>query len=182
MQVSRVAAWMFAGAVATAWLASAAGVSRSPRPPRSTPPRSPEAVAFDNLVADVQTQAGRLRKRLETAPVPTAPYRNPFSFAEQSAPASRQSRPTIAPPAAFEPPPAPVAMPEPSLQLIGIAEKKVGDAIVRTAMLAPGDADSLIMATAGQKILGAYEVIAIGVDAVELKDLITGATRTLVLK
>ena len=66
--------------------------------------------------------------------------------------------------------------------MIGIAEKRVGDTIVRTAMLSPGDADALIMATAGQKILGAYEVIAVTADAVELKDLVTGATRTLLLK
>lgn len=171
---------MFAGAVATGWLASAAGVNRSARPPRTTPQRTPEAVALDNLVADVQTQAGRLRKRLETAPVPTAPFRNPFSFAERSAPVVRQSRPAVAPVPTFVPPP-PVA-PEPSLQLIGIAEKKVGDVVVRTAMLAPGDADSLIMATTGQQILGAYEVVAISVDAVLLKDLTTGETRTLVLK
>ena len=77
----------------------------------------------------------------------------------------------------------PVAVPvEPRLQLIGIAEKKVGNAIVRTAMLTPGDADALIMATAGQQILGAYEVVTISADAVELKDLVTGATRTLLLK
>lgn len=171
---------MFAGAVATGWLASAAGVNRSPRPPRTTPQPSSDAVALDNLVADVQMQAGRLRKRLETAPAPT-PVRNPFSFAERSAPVVRQSRPAVAPAPAFMPPP-PVAAPEPSLQLIGIAEKKVGDVVVRTAMLAPGDADSLIMATAGQKILGAYEVVAIGVDAVELKDLVTGTIRTLVLR
>jgi hypothetical protein len=181
MQVSRLAAWMFAGAVATGWLASAAGVNRPARPPRTTPQRSPETVALDNLVADVQTQAGRLRKRLETAPVPTAPFRNPFSFAERSAPVARQSRSAIAPAPTFVPPP-PVAVPEPSLQLIGIAEKKVGDVVVRTAMLAPGDADSLIMATAGQKILGAYEVVTIGVDAVLLKDLTTGEMRTLVLR
>jgi hypothetical protein len=49
-------------------------------------------------------------------------------------------------------------------------------------MLSPGDADALIMATVGQKILGAYEVLAVSIDAVELKDLVTGATRTLVLK
>ena len=71
---------------------------------------------------------------------------------------------------------------EPPLQLIGIAEKKVGDTLVRTAMLSPGDADALIMAKAGETILGAYEVVAVGVDAVELKDLVTGTSRTLVLK
>jgi hypothetical protein len=143
-------------------------------------PASADAVALDSLVSDVQTQASRLRKRLETAPAPNAPFRNPFSFAERAVAPPRASRPVPAPQPAFvPPPPAPV---EPALRLIGIAEKKVGDGIVRTAMLSPGDADALIMATAGQKILGAYEVVAVGADAVELKDLVTGTTRTLVLK
>ena len=181
MQVSRVAAWIFGGAVATAWLASAAGVSRSARqPPRMPPPVTAEAAALEGLVADVQTQAIRLRKRLESAPSPKGPFRNPFSFAERPAAAARPPRPTPAPEPAFVP--APTVPAEPPLQLIGIAEKKTGDAIVRTAMLAPGNADALIMATPGQQILGAYEVLAVSVDAVVLKDLATGATRTLVLK
>ena len=181
MQVSRLAAWIFVGAVATGWLASAAGVSRSARqPPRTPPPVTPEAVALQSLVEDVQTQASRLRKRLESAPSPKGPFRNPFSFAERPVAAVRPPRPAPDPEPAFVP--APALPPEPPLQLIGIAEKKVGDTIVRTAMLAPGNADALIMATPGQQILGAYEVVAISVDAVELKDLATGATRTLVLK
>ena len=180
MQPSRVATWIFAAVVAAAWLASAAGVARTPRQPPRIPPPSPEAVALDGLVADVQTQAIRLRKRLESAPSPQAPLRNPFSFAPRPAAPVRASRPAPEPLPAFVP--APAVAPEPALQLIGIAEKKVGDALVRTAMLSPGNADALIMATAGQQILGAYEVVAISVDAVQLKDLATGATRTLLLK
>ena len=175
----RVASWIFAGVVATAWLASASGISRSPRPMPRTPRQSPEAVALDSLVTDVQAQASRLRERMASAPVPKAPFRNPFSFAERPAP-SRPTRTVVQSPPIVAP--APIVVAEPALQLIGIAEKKRGDTIVRTAMLAPGDADALIMATAGQKILGAYEVIAVSADAVELKDLVTGATRTLVLR
>ena len=170
---------MFVGAVACAWLASAAGVSRGARSDTRPPRPSPETLALDTLVTDVQTQAVRLRERMESAPVPKAPFRNPFSFAER-APAQRPARlQAPLPPIAA---PAPVVPAEPPLQLIGIAEKKVGDTVVRTAMLSPGEADALIMATAGQKILGAYEVIAVSIDAVELKDLVTGATRTLVLR
>ena len=176
----RVATWIFAGVVATAWLASAAGVTRNPRtPPRVAQP-SPEAAALDSLVTDVQTQASRLRARLESAPTPAAPFRNPFSFVERQAPVARPARTVEAPPPVVAA--APIVPAEPPLQLIGIAEKKTGDTIVRTAMLAPGDADALIMATAGQKILGAYEVVAVSADAVALKDLVTGATRTLVLR
>lgn len=180
MTPSRIASWLFVAAVAGAWFASAAGVVRPVRQPR-TPPRSPDTVALDNLVADVQTQATRLHKRLEAAPAPTAPFRNPFSFAERPAPI-RASQPAAAPaPIVSAPPPAVPAEP-PLLQLIGIAEKKVGNTIVRTAMMSPGNADALIMATAGQTILGTYEVVAVSVDAVELKDLATGETRRLLLK
>ena len=180
MQVSRVAGWIFVGVVASAWLAAAAGVSRQPRPTPRTPPASPDSVALDALVADVQAQASRLRQRLETAPAPQAPFRNPFSFAERPSPPARVVKTAPAPelPAVA---PAPVVA-EPALQLIGIAEKKVGGTIVRTAMLTPGDADALIMAIAGQQILGAYEVVTVTIDAVELKDLVTGTTRTLTLK
>jgi hypothetical protein len=180
MQAPRVFGWIFVGAVASAWLASAAGVSRTPRPPVASPRQSPETVALDNLVADVQTQASRLRERLDSAPAPKAPFRNPFSFSERPAAPARATQ--TAQPLESIAAPAPVVPAEPALNLIGIAEKKVGDAMVRTAMLSPGNADALIMATVGQKILGAYEVLAVSIDAVELKDLVTGATRTLVLK
>jgi hypothetical protein len=180
MEPSRVAAWIFAGTVAAAWFASAAGVSRTPRQaPRPAAP-SADAVTLDTLVSDVQTQASRLRKRLESAPSPNAPFRNPFAFEERPATPARAARPAPAPEVPVIAAPAMPA--EPPIQLIGIAEKKVGDTIVRTAMLSPGDADALIMATAGQQILGTYEVVAISADAVELKDLVTGMTRTLILK
>ena len=171
---------MFAGTVAAAWFASAAGVSRAPRSTPRVPVASADAVAFDALVADVQTQTSRLRKRLESAPSPNAPFRNPFSFAERAPAPVRETR--QAPPPPLPVVAEPVVPAEPKLQLIGIAEKKVGDTIVRTAMLSPGDADALIMATAGQQVLGAYEVIAVTVEGVELKDLVTGVTRTLLLK
>ena len=177
MNLTRVAAWLFGAAVVGAWIASAASVSRGARVPRA-PQRSAESAAVHNLAADVQAQTARLRQRLETAPVPKAPFRNPFMFAarEPKRPAARPAAPVV-----FTPPP-PVAPVEPSLHLIGIAEKKAGDGVVRTAMMAAGDADNLIMATLGQTILGAYEVVAIGADAVELKDVATGATRRLVLR
>lgn len=181
MQAPRAFGWIFVGAVASAWLASAAGVTRTPRHVVTQPRQSAETVALDNLVADVQTQASRLRKRLEAAPAPKAPFRNPFSFSERpvaQAPATRTAAP-VEPAVVVA---ATVLPAEPALNLIGIAEQKVGDAMVRTAMLSPGDADALIMATVGQKILGAYEVVAVSIDAVELKDLVTGATRTLILK
>jgi hypothetical protein len=67
------------------------------------------------------------------------------------------------------------------LLLVGIAEKKTGEGSVRTAMIS-NDRQDLIMVTAGQRILGLYDVVAIGLDAVELKHVITGAPRFLALR
>jgi hypothetical protein len=53
--------------------------------------------------------------------------------------------------------------------------------VKRTAVVAaPGD--QFYMVTEGQELAGRYRVSAVGADAVELKDLVTGATRRLALK
>jgi hypothetical protein len=176
MKASRLAAWMVCAAVGGAWLASAAGVTRSPRisPER---PRSGEDIRLDALAADVQAQAGRLRERLSNAPSPSAAQRNPFSFGMRPRPKAREALATAAPPV---PPPPPEIL-EPSLTLIGIAETRTPDGVVRSAMITGGRED-LMMVTAGQRLLSRYDVIAVGADAVELKDLETGLTRRLVLQ
>ena len=177
MNASRVAAWLLAAAVCGAWLASAAGISRYT--PVSRPPVAPVPdLELNTLAADVQTQAGRLRSRLTNAPAPAALERNPFSFDRpRYAP-----RPAPAPAVRLEPPvEEPLVSPEPALRLIGMAENKIEGGVARTAMIAD-DMDGLIMAARGQQILGRYEVVEIGADAVELKDLQTGATRRLVLR
>ena len=177
MTPSRVAAWMFGAAVLGAWLASAAGVSRQGA---SGPPsaRTDASHPVDHLASDVQTQAARLRQRMDAAPAPQTPTRNPFTFSSRIEHAPRLPRPAA--PVVEEPLP-PVEPPDPFLDLIGIAEKRVGDATVRTAMLA-NDAGDVIMATAGQRVIGLYDVVTIGADAVELKNTLSGATRRLVLR
>ena len=78
--------------------------------------------------------------------------------------------------------PAPVAseMPEPMIELIGIAESKTPTGTVRTAMIT-NEQNDLIMVIVGQRILGRYDVAAVTEDAVDLKDVRTGATRRLIL-
>lgn len=176
MKASRVAAWMVCAAVGGAWLASAAGVTRSPRISPATA-RSNDDVRLDTLVADVQAQAGRLRVRLSEAPAPTGPERNPFAFAVRP-------RPVVRTPVETPPPIPSTAAPvflEPALELIGVAETRTSNGVVRTAMLT-GGRDELMMVTVGQQLLSRYEVVAVSVDAVELKDLETGSTRRLVLR
>lgn len=178
MKPSRVAVWVLCAGACGAWLAAAAGVPRPGRVPRSAP-RVPADVKFDELAADVQSQARRLRTRLAAAPSPGATERNPFTFSARRPAAA----PSAAPLRRVEVAPEPVAVgtPEPVLALIGISENKENDALVRTAMLA-GSSEELIMARAGQRILSRYDVLVITSDAVELKDVETGATRRLVLR
>jgi hypothetical protein len=177
MNASRVAVWMFGAAVVGAWLASAAGV---PNPESVDRPaeRAQAPNPADHLAADVEAQAGRMRQRLETAPAPQTPLRNPFSFSPREQPVPRRARVVPASVPIPATPPEPV---EPSLELIGIAEKKAGDSVIRTAVIS-GSSGDVIMATAGQRILGMYEVAAVGSDAVELKNVATGAIRRLGLR
>ncbi len=175
MNASRAAVWVFCAAVLGAWLAAAAG-----RPARTldAPQRPTEPSPVDHLAADVQAQAAQLQQRLDAAPAPQAPLRNPFAFSVRPAAAGRPGPGVPAP--AFVPP-APIEPVEPSLMLVGIAEKKAGDGVARTAIIA-GDVEDLMMVTVGQRILGTYDVVAIGLDAVELKHVATGATRRLALR
>jgi hypothetical protein len=177
MTASRLAAWMLCAAVGGAWLASAAGVSRSARTFPATP-RTTDDVRLDALVSDVQAQAGRLRKRLASAPAPSDRARNPFTFVERRTAPRRERTPA---PEKTVTVPLPAELLEPSLTLIGVAETRTPEGPVRTAMIT-GGRDDLMMVTAGQRILGRYDVVAVSADAVELKDLETGGVRRLVLR
>jgi hypothetical protein len=67
------------------------------------------------------------------------------------------------------------------LELAGVAEQNTDAGVKRTAIVAaPGD--QFYMVTEGQELAGRYRVSAVGADAVELKDLVTGATRRLALR
>lgn len=178
MSASRIAAWIVGLAVCTAWLASAAGVGRR-APSTRTIPRHESHSEMTALAADVQTQATRLRERMSRAPAPRSEGRNLFTFGAlpraHQRPAATASEPV---PVA---PPSPAPVPEPLLTLIGIAEMPGASGPVRTAMIAAAGGE-LLMATVGQNIAGRYEIGTIGADAVLLKDLSTGLSRTLVLR
>jgi hypothetical protein len=170
MTPARAATYLVGTVLLAAWLASAAGVVRSPIPPvyRS----APDSGQLDAVVLDVQTQASRLRERLARAPSPRAPVRNPFSFNNRHTGAAASGTPA---PATIAPSVTP-SLAEPALVLIGIAE----DGATRTAMLESGE--ELLMASEGQVLAGRYRVGKVGPDAVELVDVVTGATRRLFLK
>lgn len=176
MNASRLAAWIFGLAVCTAWLASAAGVGRTP-PVVRVVPQPPVSTELAALAADVQTQAARLKERLSQAPAPSAQGRNPFSFAERPRAAVRPPRApaVMAPVMVSDPLPA-----EAVLVLIGIAEMAGPAGPVRTAMITRGG--ELLMVTTGELLLARYEVASIGPDTVQLKDRTSGESRSLTLR
>jgi hypothetical protein len=175
MAPARAAAYLGGATLLIAWLASAAAVSRV----RSAPPierRPSDLVQLDTVAADVQSQAVRLRARLAVAPAPDSPRRNPFTFAMRE-PVARAAAPRV--PALAPALPAPE--PDLVMELVGIAEQKTDAGLKRTAMIgAPGD--QLFMVSEGEDVSGRYRVSAVGADAVELKDLLTGSTRRLALR
>ena len=181
MAPARAAAYLGGGILLAAWLASAAGVARQPRP-IAPPPRPADLVQLDSLATEVQSQATRLRERLAGSPELRAPARNPFVFA------AREASPVRATSGRRETPPSVTpheAVPmEPDLVLLGVAEEQTAEGLTRTAMIAlsAGNGEELLMVTEGQPVAGRYRVGAVGADAVELKDLLTGATRRLVLR
>ena len=174
MSASRVAAWIGFTGLLGAWLASAAGLPRTA--PYRPPQRPAEAVTLDELASNVQSQTARLRTRLAAAPAPTAMTRNPFNFSVQQA----SRAPRIAPPPIVQTIEA-APEPEPQLELIGVAGDSGTGKLVRTAMIS-GPANELMMVTSGQRILGMYDVVAVGPDAIELKHVATGAVRRLALR
>ena len=70
---------------------------------------------------------------------------------------------------------------EPVLVLVGMAEQRTPDGVVRTAMITSDGVD-VIMAVVGTSVLGRYKVTAIGPDAVDLADASTGRTRRLAIQ
>ena len=126
---------------------------------------------------EIQAQAERLRVRLATAPAPTPSTRNPFTFAPRAAAPPPRVAARAEAPAPVEPPlPA-----EPAIELAGIAEDQQGDKTTRTAIISTLSGDTFLVKE-GESIAGRYRVKAVGADAVELIDLLTGEVRRLALR
>jgi hypothetical protein len=177
MSTRRTVEYIVGATVLVAWLASAAGVPR-PQHTTSTPRPAADEIALDAIAADVQSQAARLRQRMAAAPAPQVPLRNPFTFDVRDAAKPRVSVRSVRPVSEPLPDPGPPDLP---LALLGIAERKTQAGVIRTAIIG-GDTEELHMVGEGQELAGRYRVIGVSPDAVELKDLLTGATRRLALK
>jgi hypothetical protein len=160
-----------------AWLASAASTTfQSITSPPQEQQLGTTGTSTDALALQVQAHAARLRDRLQSAPTPQSPHRNPFMFQVRTQPAVRNAR-SAEPQAPLAPPPPP----EPKLSLIGIAEDQGPSGVTRTAILAD-EADNPIMVMVGHIVLGRYRVEAIGADAVALKNVENDSVRRLGLR
>ena len=177
MTLRRATLYIGGGSLLVAWFSSAASLSLARHPQRVSTLEQAVSAPTDGLAENVQAQARRLKQRLAAAPLPQQPVRNPFAFRPApTAPAVVRVRTAPDP---IDTGPAPV--PEPRLELVGIAEQRTEAGPVRTAMIAT-EANDLIMAAVGAPVLGRYKVAAIGGDGVELTDVTTGQTRRLVLQ
>jgi hypothetical protein len=181
MQVSRGVLIVGGVALLAAWFAAAADRQD---PPAAAPARDGATLdQAEALARDIEAQSARLHARLATAPTPRTDGRNPFAFDVRRA--TRAQMP--APQGEVSESPSAIEIPEPPpLTLSGIAEEGTGvagvaeGAPVRIAVLSGlGD---VFLARAGDTILGRYEVLGVGADAAELKDLTTGRTIRLGLR
>ena len=177
MTLRRATLYIGGASLLVAWFSSAASLSlykNNSQPPSDLEPNPSPMEALASLV---QQQSARLRDRAASAPRPQQPLRNPFSFRSVPPPQATGVAPVQTSAAALvaaEPP-------EPTILLIGVAEQKKPQGLVRTALFAT-DGDQLVMATVGETVLGRYTVSTISVDAVELMELATGRTRRLALQ
>jgi hypothetical protein len=176
MTLRKTAIYGVGGALLVAYLA-AANMPGSGTPARGRA-QQPPSNSGDALAAEIRSQASRLREKMSQAPVPDPSVRNPFAFgagrAGRAAPAAVRA-------AVVEAPVAPALPPPPALTLMGIAEETLPGSVRRTAVIG-GEADALYMVAEGQSIGDRYRVTKIGVDAVELEDLITKGYRRLAMR
>ncbi|HSL20514.1 MAG TPA: hypothetical protein VK886_03200 [Vicinamibacterales bacterium] len=172
-RLTRATLFVGGAGLLAAWLAAAADDQPAPRADVA----SPALVRAEQLAVEIQAQAARLRERLASAPRPAAGGRNPFALDERSA---RPGAARVAAAMADEIP-AVVTVPEPPLLVLsGIAEDGAPGATVRTAILSGlGD---VFLVKAGDVVASRFEVVAVGADAVELRDLGTGRTIRLALR
>ena len=178
MTFRRAVVYVGGASLLVAWFSSAASLSLQ-RPPHRQPAQAAEGSPTDGLAEHVQAQARRLKERLAAAPLPPDPLRNPFTF-RRAVPAPQTAVRRIV--AAVAPEPAPVLVPaEPELVLIGIAEQRIDNAAVRTAVITTAG-DELLMVGVGDAVLQRYKVAAISATAAELQDLTTGQVRRLLLQ
>lgn len=171
MTAKRIAAYSGGGLLLVAWFAYA-GVERQPQ---VVVPSHLAEVPPDALAQVIRAEAERLKTRLESAPVLQSPSRNPFAFRPRDTAKPREAR------AIETAAPEPLPPVEPAIELIGMTTSQTPNGPVRTAVISALSGE-LFLVKEGEMIATRYKVAAVAADAVDLSDLVTGATRRLTLK
>jgi hypothetical protein len=179
-RASRAVLFVAGAGLVVAWLAAAA--DRQPVAPATRQNDDGAALArAEHLAQNIQSQSARLRAHLASAPEPAPSGRNPFSFQSRTVSAPRHDRVRAATLGSVLSMPVPDP---PPIALSGIAEDApaAGNSAtpVRTAVLS-GYGD-VFLVKVGDIVASRYRVTAVGADAVEIADLITGRTIRLGLR
>jgi hypothetical protein len=174
MHLSRGVAWIGGAAMLATWFIAAAGQGGSRSTPAVIADESRHLTETERAAVEIQQQADRLRSRLVVAPAPSEARRNPFVFRTREVQSARDVS-TTPESAAAEPAAAAAPLPEPDpFTLSGVATDENPEGPVRTAVLSGlGD---VFLVKAGDIVASRYEIVAVGADAVELKDVTSGRT------
>jgi hypothetical protein len=162
-------------ALTVAWLFAASGIRSATGPPVVESPRIPPS-PLDRAIDELSDQSGRLRRHLDAQGRLAPPRRDPFRFGFVRAPrpAGTAARPPM------EAVPQATGEAAPPLRLVGIAEDRVADQTVRTAIIV--SPDGLFLAEEGMTFGGRYRVERIGAAEAQVRDTVTGAAFTLSLR
>lgn len=181
MIYSRVAVGSVGVALLAAWLSSAAGTVPS-APVTATPVgvgvASAQSVTPTPARLDFEREVARLASRLETAPRPRNPVRNPFTLTARSRATSPPARAVAATPGPA-PAVADTVATEPVMSLAGIGVERTPYGRRRTAILSANG--RVFLARIGDEVMGRFQVRAVTDDAVELFDLRDGTPLRLTL-
>ena len=179
MTNSRVALLALGAALTGAWLSSAAGTApRVPAEPQASPSSAaPTKVDEPQLRLDLKREVAGLAARLEAAPRPTSPVRNPFTLARRprtEVSAAEASGGRLLQSEADQVPLAVVGWAvadTPSITLAGVGAERTPTGRVHTAVLS---ADGRVfLSRVGDEVMGRYQVREVTAAAATLLDLET---------
>ena len=178
MSAGKPILYVAGGGLLVAWIAAANMPSQDADRAHDRERPAP-AVSSATIADDVHAQAARLQARMARAPVPENHPRNPFAFG--MTPRHARAAQSVTAAVAVDQAPPVFVPPPPALTLMGIAEEAVLGGVRRTAVIG-GDGDAIFMVTEGDRVGDRYKVTKIGVDAVELEDLVNKGYRRIAMK
>jgi hypothetical protein len=162
------------GLAVLAWVA----VNNRPAPPPTVPAATRMAGSAPVVrdIGDLDRAAARLRGGRPAIQALAEPSRNPFAFVEARPKPAARRKPADA--AAALAALAPLVLPPAPVTLVGLVDREENGRSVRIAVLSFGG--RLHYVEAGSRLGAAYEVVAVGQNAVDLLALDTNTPRRLV--